>query len=197
MSKRHLKRTLLTLLSSAGYGLLLPSLNRNRRDAGRRELRILTYHSVSSLRIHETSISPEAFDAQLAFLADHAQVVDLQTVVSGRLDELSGSKPVVALTFDDGYADNLHVAVPILAKYGFPATFYVLADYVGTDRYLAHDAGDAHEAVRLLSWDEVRELDHRGFAIGSHGRSHVRMSSLGDEELRAEIGDSKARIEAA
>ncbi|WP_116709670.1 polysaccharide deacetylase family protein [Actinomycetospora cinnamomea] len=78
--------------------------------------------------------APEAgrrgFDRQLALLARVANVVRL----SDALDRMASGEPLpprsVALTFDDGYRDNLDVAVPLLAKHGLPATFYLVPRFL-------------------------------------------------------------------
>jgi peptidoglycan/xylan/chitin deacetylase (PgdA/CDA1 family) len=96
---------------------------------------ILMYHSVArepesawvDPRYH---VDPETFEAQMSFLSRHRKVVsmpDLVEAIEGGRDLPAGS---VALTFDDGYLDNLTVAAPILSKYGFPATLYLASAYV-------------------------------------------------------------------
>jgi peptidoglycan/xylan/chitin deacetylase (PgdA/CDA1 family) len=72
------------------------------------------------------------FDRQMAFVAKHCNPVGLDDILSF----LQGSKKLpsraVAVTFDDGFADNLEVAAPILARYGIPAAFYLTAGLIGT-----------------------------------------------------------------
>jgi hypothetical protein len=81
--------------------------------------RILTYHSVGA-RAHEMNVAPAAFAAQMAWLADYAPVIPLDDAARG----LDG----VALTFDDGYADNLSNAAPILNNIRFPQRFLSLRE---------------------------------------------------------------------
>jgi peptidoglycan/xylan/chitin deacetylase (PgdA/CDA1 family) len=78
-------------------------------------------------------VSPEHFAEQLAVLAQYADVVPLEEFTSS-LRAGRHSRPVVSITFDDGYADNLHVAKPILARQGAPATVFLATGSIGTGR---------------------------------------------------------------
>jgi peptidoglycan/xylan/chitin deacetylase (PgdA/CDA1 family) len=69
-------------------------------------------------------VDPERFEQQLATLSRVANLVPLSELAS-RLRRGRGARPVVALTFDDGYADNLHVALPLLERYSAPATVFI------------------------------------------------------------------------
>ncbi len=76
------------------------------------------------------AVAPEDFDRQCAYLARHYRVVSLDDMVAA----FSGGPPLppraVALTFDDGYLDNHSHALPILARHGLTATFYVTTDCI-------------------------------------------------------------------
>ncbi|MGB3668831.1 MAG: polysaccharide deacetylase family protein [Phormidesmis sp.] len=98
---------------------------------------ILMYHSIPSP--HETSwidprncLSAEQFEVQMRFLASHRHVISIDQLIH----QLETGEPIrretVAITFDDGYLNNLRVAAPILAKYGLPATLYLVTAYVNT-----------------------------------------------------------------
>lgn len=93
---------------------------------------VLMYHRVSDARIDpwNNCVSPENFEAQLAVLRQEAEVVPLddlpQAVRYGH-----PKRPVVAITFDDGYLDNLEAAKPRLAAHRLPATVFVATDWIG------------------------------------------------------------------
>ena len=98
---------------------------------------ILMYHSVPEVSVARwidpgNSISPEAFEQHIRFLANHRHVISIDSLVQ----QLENGEPIrqgtVAITFDDGYLDNLTVAAPILAKYNLPATIYLATDYTTT-----------------------------------------------------------------
>jgi peptidoglycan/xylan/chitin deacetylase (PgdA/CDA1 family) len=139
--------------------------------------RILTYHSVGARR-HPTNVRPERFREQMEWLAEHARVVTLLDV----LQERTG----VALTFDDGYRDNLTEAAPVLIRYGFPATVFIVTRHVGGR--LPHDDDDPNAGV--LTWEDVEALRASGWEIGAHSRTHQRLTWLDAESLRLEVTGS-------
>lgn len=150
--------------------------------AGGPSTRILTYHSVGA-RAHEMNVRPEAFAAQMEWLAKHAEVISLRDAAEGR--------PGVALTFDDGYRDNLLNAAPILKALEFPATVFMVAGKAGS---VIHPEEDP-ETGALMTWEELRRIESFGFEVGSHGMTHRRLSTLNEAEQRNEITESKALIE--
>ena len=91
---------------------------------------ILIYHRVIALPSDPEmiAVSPRNFSGQLDYLKRHYRIV--------RFDEDWSEirEPAVAITFDDGYADNLLEALPILEEVGVPATFFVSTAHIGTDR---------------------------------------------------------------
>ncbi len=194
--KRKLKQVWLVALAVLGWLLLLPlwaALRRRRRP----EFLVLTYHSVSDVRRHETNVTPDAFERQMAWLAREATVRDLYALLTEPAHATTaGTRPVVAVTFDDGYADNALVALPILRRYALPATCFVVAGVAGSQECLPHDRGEAAGAARLLAWPEARALVAGGIAIGSHTLHHGRVGQLADDALRVEFQESRRILEA-
>jgi peptidoglycan/xylan/chitin deacetylase (PgdA/CDA1 family) len=90
-------------------------------------------------------------------------------------------EPGVCITFDDGCETDLLAAAPILKEFGFHATFYLTAGFLGTPGY--------------LSENQVRELDGLGFDIGCHSMTHPYLSDLDGQELGREIVEAKLKIE--
>ena len=99
---------------------------------------VLTYHRIAEPGVDpwRLSVSPERFAGQMEVLRQQARPVTLEELVSKRIDK--GAKPAVAVTFDDGYVNNLSAAKPILERLGVPATVFVCSGYLergqGKDR---------------------------------------------------------------
>jgi peptidoglycan/xylan/chitin deacetylase (PgdA/CDA1 family) len=93
---------------------------------------ILLYHRVCRLRTDPQllAVTPAHFAEQMAWLADYCRPLTLAEFVRAR-DEGGWPERGIVVTFDDGYADNLEEATPILQRYGIPATFFVCTDGVG------------------------------------------------------------------
>ena len=91
------------------------------------------------------------------------------------------AEPGVCITFDDGCETDLIAAAPALLEFGFHATFYLTAGFLGTPGY--------------MNAKQVQELDALGFEIGCHSMTHAYLSDLAEPELKREIADAKLRIE--
>ena len=144
---------------------------------------ILGYHRVGiSKRDHVPTVSREAFERQLAFLArHHYHVLGLQDVVD-RLDQRQPmSRRSVVITFDDGYEQTYTVAWPLLKQFGFPATVFVMPAEVGLPGF--------------VTWEHVVELSNNGVTIGSHTMHHRYIPHVAEERLAEELVDSKRVIE--
>lgn len=123
--------------------------------AGRRRLRrlrrpstraiILLYHSVSEAAFDPWAlcVRPEDFAAHLEILRRRARVLSLNEMLDA-LERGTLPERAVAITFDDGFVDNLEHARPHLERHGFPATVFVTAGLVGSGR--------------SFWWDELVEL---------------------------------------
>lgn len=150
---------------------------------GHEKTRILTYHSVGRRR-YEMNVTPEAFAAQMAWLSAHQRVIPLAAAAAG--------EPGVAITFDDGYRDNLVNALPMLEHYHFPAALFVVSGCLG--RTLPGEREP--DTGILLTPDELREAASRGLCIGGHTRNHPRLSALDRAAQVEEIAGGKIELEA-
>ena len=123
---------------------------------------ILLYHHVSSSTPASTSISPEAFKSHMEYLDAHHTVVSLQDVVSAIQHNTTLPENAVAITFDDGYANILDNAHPILADLGFPYTVFINPDEIGV-------------GPKQLTWEQVIAMHNDGVVFANHTLDHLHM----------------------
>lgn len=108
---------------------------------------------------------------------------------------LSGEKQgkVVGITFDDGYRNNLTHALPVLNRWGFSATCYLISQQLGGVNHWDLDKGIPENP--LMSEEEVRAWINGGMEIGSHTRNHLRLTSCSHAQSNEEISLSRPDLE--
>jgi peptidoglycan/xylan/chitin deacetylase (PgdA/CDA1 family) len=148
---------------------------------------ILMYHSISHIPNYFSAVTPEAFEAQMVYLAKRGYPVISLAELVRRLEKKEPLGGSVVITFDDGYRDNYTEALPVLKRYGFPATIFVSTDLVGK--------ADKRNLERL-SVKEMQELKRGGVLIEPHSKSHLRLGELSTEDARTEVLGSKQTVEA-
>lgn len=151
------------------------------------------YHSISWLNEDPNQLctSPELFKSQLRYLQRHnlrgVSVQDLhQAMITG------DDKGLVGLTFDDGYEDFLHTAVPILEELGFSATVFVVAGMPQENDW--EHAFTPRPQLKLLDIEGVREVAEREMEVGSHSMTHARLSGADLELLEQEVIGSRRAL---
>jgi len=100
----------------------------------------------------------------------------------------------VAITIDDGYRDNLEIALPLLRRHGFKATIYLVTGKLGGVNDWS--SGDALKERPLLSWEQVAEMEGEVVRFGAHTRTHPALPTLTDERIAAELRGSREDLEA-
>ncbi len=157
---------------------------------------VLCYHSVHPTKPF-ASVTPELFEAHLAWLSRNCDLVRFNDVV--QRPSPWARRPRVAITFDDGYADNFDHAFPLLVKYSIPYTCFLTAGLLEKDRAVIDGfqalRGCDSEAIRPLTWDQVRTMVEHGGEFGSHTYSHPNLALLTKEAARRELRSSKDVIE--
>jgi peptidoglycan/xylan/chitin deacetylase (PgdA/CDA1 family) len=162
------------------------------------KLPILMYHSVSytqNRKFLPFVVSPEEFVEQMEYLYQHDYVpMTVTQLILARLGNEIGlpARPVV-VTFDDGFADFLTNALPVLQRYKFVATLYVTTAYIGgTSRWLWREG----EAARpMLTWDQVKYIHQSGIECGGHTLHHPQLDMLTIEEAHDEVVGCKSALE--
>ncbi|MGC4006152.1 MAG: polysaccharide deacetylase family protein [Pirellulales bacterium] len=154
--------------------------------AGRAPLLTLFYHRVSQDRCVPWNHSYEEFQNQIDWLQAHFEFIDLAET-QRRIRSGVNDRPAVAITFDDGYAENCDFALPLLIDRGIPCTYYVNTYYVREQLPFPHDIARGR---RLLpnTVEQLRILAECGIEIAAHTRTHADMGKIHDPRLiREEI----------
>ncbi len=159
--------------------------------AREQKIPILMYHSVSDsgdCAGLPPAFRPLGYRVGVSVFRDHLEALrrggwstillrDLAAAREGRGD-LPG-RPVI-LTFDDGYADNLAAALPLLREGGARAVFFLSVS--------------ALESPGMLTWSGAAALGEAGMEIGSHGMGHDLLSGRDENDLRRELEESRRTI---
>jgi len=162
-----------------------------------RDVLVLCYHAVSEDWRAVLSVRPDALERQLESLVRRGyRGATFSQAVTGPTAERT-----LAVTFDDAFRSVGELAQPILSRLGLPGTVFVPTRFPDSGRPLGwpgmEDWADAPPAGELeaLSWSELRELAEGGWEIGSHTRSHPRLTTLQDGELDEELAGSRRECE--
>ena len=120
---------------------------------------ILCYHRFGASRT-KMMVTPSQFEAQLDWLEHNDyRVIPMKQLVGFLAGKEGLPKRAVVITIDDGHESGYTFAVPLLRKHGFPATFFIYTDYIGS--------GGA------LTWPQIKELSASDeFEIGAHSKTH-------------------------
>lgn len=176
----------------------------------RNRFRILCYHRVCDLPktrdyVYRISVSPAAFNEQMAFLSQNGfNVITLDEFIERRDSGKKLEPKTVAITFDDGYGDNYLIAFPILRKYGFRATFFVTTDYIDSnnifhwlklgEELLSHSQEESQYWLPLTK-QYILDMSNYGVSFGSHSKSHCNLTEVDLGLAEKEVSGSKEQLE--
>ncbi|GGL70260.1 polysaccharide deacetylase [Streptomyces fumigatiscleroticus] len=147
------------------------------------------YHSVGDCSDdpHRVTVTPDRLDQQLGWLWRRGlRGVSMAELLAARAG--GWGRDLVGLTFDDGYADFVEHALPVLRRWECGATLFVLPGRLGGDN--AWDRPGPRKP--LLTADGIRHAAAEGVEIGSHGLTHIDLTQADDTLLRAEAAGSRA-----
>lgn len=170
------------------------------KSAALRRIPVLMYHQitvpVNGDRHSELySIPPRVFAQQMWYLrlARYNPVTMTQIAAFYNGEGTLPNRPV-AITFDDGYENVYTHAFPILRRYGFTATVYLVGELIGkTNRW---DEREGITSARLMNVPQITEMDRSGVQFGAHTMNHPHLSNIPIDEAVHEIAYGKGYLEA-
>lgn len=158
------------------------------------EPRVLMYHMIKThlpnhKKRNKWRVRPEDFEKQMAWFAKHGW----HSYTISEMAEAETLPPKsFSITFDDGYEDNFTHALPILKKYEFKATIYLVPHYT----YNSWENFKEGTFDKLLNADQIREMQESGLIeFGSHTLNHKNLVTISAEEAQKEIKRSKEEVE--
>jgi peptidoglycan/xylan/chitin deacetylase (PgdA/CDA1 family) len=162
-------------------------------DAVRRRPRgvvVLIYHRVGGESGVELDLPLAIFEEQMAALAASGRVVSLDRALELlRGPAVAEDPPPVVLTFDDGTADFVEAALPVLARYHLPVTLYLATAFIEEGRRFPHDG-------RPLSWQALSDACETGLVdVGSHTHRHRLLDRIPATDIADELDRSICLIE--
>ena len=159
-------------------------------------LPILTYHSIDHSG-SVLSVTPEKFLSHMTFLANSGyQIVSLHEVASCLQYQKPFPAKTAALTFDDGFKNFHQEAFPVLKKFGFPATVFLVVGWCGKENSWPGQLKTI-PSFDLLDWKDIKEMAGQGVEFGSHTMNHPNLSQISSVEAEHEIAQSQKTIQAA
>jgi peptidoglycan/xylan/chitin deacetylase (PgdA/CDA1 family) len=161
------------------------------------EVLVLCYHAVSPTWEASLAVTPKAVERQLTMLVERG-------FKGAKFTEAVLHPPhrrTLAVTFDDAYLSVLERAEPILSRLGLVATVFVPTEFMdrrqrlvwtGIDRWAATPFADE---LQGMCWDDLRSLQTLGWEVGSHTRTHPRLTDLDEDAAYAQLADSRLDCE--
>jgi peptidoglycan/xylan/chitin deacetylase (PgdA/CDA1 family) len=173
----------------------------------RRRACILAYHRIADLDFvdptyDDWNVPPNIFESQIRALCEVVEWVPLSGLLPRLAAPQTATKPLVCLTFDDGYASVCSRALPILRRYGVPATAFVVTSVIGSPEPMPFDGWSRTnrrrapaEAWRPMTWHELETCMASGMiTIGSHSHRHLNARECSAAQLREEVEEARAVI---
>ncbi|HJN07239.1 MAG: polysaccharide deacetylase family protein [Pirellulaceae bacterium] len=172
------------LLLSAYYCSSLPwrwCRNAMAANAGRAPVMILFYHRIADHGANGWSMPFATFAHQMRWLRHNFDLVSLEEA-QRRVAIGKNDRSAVAVTFDDGYAENCERALPLLLEQRIPVTYFVASQHILEGRPFPHDVADGRP-LPANTVDQLRELIDAGVEIGAHTRTHPDLGAIQDPAI--------------
>jgi peptidoglycan/xylan/chitin deacetylase (PgdA/CDA1 family) len=144
----------------------------------------LFYHRISDDHPNPWSMTRDQFRRQIDWFQEKFDLVSLAEL-QRRVNSEFNDRPTLAITFDDGYAENCEYALPLLVERKIPVCYFVTIDNVVNQTPFPHDVGIGQD-LPVNTIESLSVLSDSGIEIGAHTRTHMDLGSVSDQELLAD-----------
>jgi len=150
---------------------------------------VVVYHRIADDRATPWTTSNRMFARQVDWLVRRFDVISLEEA-QRRLRIGDNTRTAVSVTFDDGYAENCHQAIPLLVKRRIPCTYFVTVGNVLAGTPFEHDLALGRRFL-ANNPEQLRAMAAAGIELGAHGYDHVDLADIDDPtELRRQVVDA-------
>ncbi len=162
------------------------------------QLPVLAYHHVGRPKpgtYPDLSVTPKHFERHMQWLAGRGyRTIRPADWLRWRRDGTGLPRKPVLLTFDDAFADLAEHAFPVLRRYGFTATVFVVTGHIGGVNSWDQERGSAIHP--LMTADQLRYWADQGMDFGAHSRTHPDLTVLAPEAAKQEVTGSRDELAA-
>jgi peptidoglycan/xylan/chitin deacetylase (PgdA/CDA1 family) len=150
---------------------------------------ILVYHRIDQENsLDGLTIAKKIFIEQMQYIRSRCKPMALGDLVQLMIERKAIPPRAVAVTFDDGYADTYHVALPILKRFKIPATVFITTGFI--DKRVV-----SYQNAPMMTWGMVKKMQLAGVEIGAHTITHPKLTQCSLREAKRQIIGSKDRLE--
>ena len=145
---------------------------------------VILYHQIDDNNDASDKVKTSDFELQMRYLHD----IGIKSITTQDFNDWKkGEKDIpeknVIIFFDDGWKSVYEKAMPIMDKYGLVGTIALVSDHA-----------DGAFGSKYMNWNEIKELQNKGWKIEAHGKSHVKMAELSEDEFIKQLIVSKENI---
>lgn len=164
------------------------------------EIPVIMYHRVienmDEAGVHGIYVKTNTFEKHLKYLKNNGyETVTFHDLANNNYKKrFDKDKKLIILTFDDGYEDNYIYAYPLLKKYGFKATIFLLSD-LNYNKWDVESPNNPEMKFNLMNLDMIKEMQDYGIEFGGHTKTHPKLAEIELSQAREEILESKQKLE--
>ena len=151
---------------------------------GRVPTHSIFYHRVADDQPNPWTMTRDQFKRQIDWFQKEFDLVSLAEL-QRRIDSGFNDRPTLAITFDDGYAENCEYALPLLIERKIPVCYFITIDNVIRQAPFPHDV-ELGQNLPVNTIESLRGLSNSGIEIGAHTRTHLDLGQVSDSALLAD-----------